>query len=601
MTEESAHWDLRDLFGEATAAQLDSTIDHLEQAVVRLESFRPQLAPEISDGTFVQALDTYEALTSLQRRLGGYSFLRFAEDTQDQDALNLQNRVDALLANVETRTVFFDLWFKALPEESAARLIAASGDRRYYLESCRRLKPFTLTEPEERIITLKDVNGVEALVTLYDMITSAFTFTLEVEGERKTLTEAEIAALVRHPSAEVRAAAYHELYRVYTEHRAVLAQIYNHRVRDWHAEMVELRHFAEPISARNIMNDIPDPVVQTLLAVCRNNVHVFQRYFRIKARWLHQDKLHRYDLYAPFAPSEQHYTVAQALDMVLDSFRSFSPLMEEQARQVLNQNHLDALPRQNKRGGAFCYSVLPELTPWVLANFAGRGRGVATLAHELGHAIHALMAAGHSVLTYDASAPLSETASIFGEMLLSERLLAGEAVAEAQRSGASEGSAATRRELLAAMLDDAFATVQRQAYFTLFECDAHRLVAEGKSVEDLAEHYRSNLAEQFGDAVEVSDEFQWEWLLVPHIYTMPFYTYAYCFGQLLVMALFQRYRLEGESFKPKYLKILSYGGSAPPATILAEAGIDIASAAFWQGGYDLIASWIDQLEATERG
>jgi oligoendopeptidase F len=148
------------------------------------------------------------------------------------------------------------------------------------------------------------------------------------------------------------------------------------------------------------------------------------------------------------------------------------------------------------------------------------------------------------------------------------------------------------------MLDDAFATVQRQAYFALFECDAHRLVAEGKSVEDLAEHYRGNLAEQFGDAVEVSDEFQWEWLLVPHIYTMPFYTYAYCFGQLLVMALFQRYRLEGQSFIPKYLKILSYGGSAAPAAILAEAGIDIASAAFWQGGYDLIASWIDQLEDT---
>jgi oligoendopeptidase F len=149
------------------------------------------------------------------------------------------------------------------------------------------------------------------------------------------------------------------------------------------------------------------------------------------------------------------------------------------------------------------------------------------------------------------------------------------------------------------MLDDAFATVQRQAYFTLFECDAHRLVAEGKGMEDLAQHYLGNLAEQFGDAVDVSSEFQWEWLLIPHIYTTPFYTYAYCFGQLLVMALFQRYRMEGESFKPKYLRILSYGGSASPAAILAEAGIDIASASFWQGGYDLIASWIDQLEAAD--
>jgi oligoendopeptidase F len=586
MKQKDDRWDLQDLFGEATADQLDSTINRLEETLAHLESLRPQLTAEISSKSFVQALDSYEALISLQRRLAGYAFLRFAEDTQDQAALNLQNRVNELLANADNRVLFFELWFKALPEEPAARLIATSGDRRYFLETWRRLKPFTLSEPEERIITLKDVNGIEALVTLYDMITSAFTFELEVEGKHKTLTEAELAALVRHPSAEVRAAAYRELYRVYTEHSTVLAQIYNHRVRDWHAEMVELRHFAEPISARNMMNDIPDPVVDTLLDVCRNNAHVFQRYFRIKAGWLKENKLRRYDLYAPLAPSEQHYSPEQALQTVLESFGSFAPEFENQARQVLDKGHLDALPRQNKRGGAFCYSPLPELTPWVLANFTGRSRAVATLAHELGHAIHAQMAAGHSVLTYDANGPLAETASVFGEMLLSEQLLA------------SEGNAATRREILAGMLDDAFATVQRQAYFTVFERDAHRLVAEGNSVEDLTKHYLGNLAEQFGDAVDVSDEFQWEWLLIPHIYSVPFYTYAYCFGQLLVMALFQRYRVEGDSFKPKYLQILAYGGSASPGAILAEAGINIAAPEFWQGGYDLIESWIDQLEAT---
>jgi len=431
------------------------------------------------------------------------------------------------------------------------------------------------------------VNGIDALITVYEMITSAFTFQLEVDGQRKTLTEAELAALVRHPSAEMRAAAYQELYRVYTEHSTVLAQIYNHRLRDWHAEMVQLRHFPEPISARNTMNDIPDRVVQTLLTVCRDNVHHFQRYFKLKARWLDQDRLRRYDIYAPLASSEQRFTLAQALELVLDSFRDFSPLIEEQVRRVLDRNHLDAPPRQNKRGGAFCYSALPELTPWVLTNFTGRSRDVATIAHEMGHAVHAMMASGHSVLTYDSSAPLAETASVFGEMLLSERLLKGEA------------DAASRRELLVSMLDDAFATVQRQAYFTLFECDAHRTVAEGKSAEDLTAQYRANLAEQFGNAVEMSDEFQWEWLLVPHIYSTPFYCYAYSFGQLLVMALFQRYRLEGKSFIPKYLKILSHGGSASPENILAEAGIDMASPTFWQGGYDLIATWIDQLEEIE--
>lgn len=581
-------WDLAALV-EATAEPLIRPLKDLEQALATLEALRSSLSPDISGNDFLRVLAAYEAMVTVARRIGAYVYLQFAEDTQNETALSEQNRVNQIVADAENRALFFEHWFKSLSEETATRLTAASGDRRYFLDSWRRLKPFTLSEAEERIITLKDVNGIEAMMTLYDMITSAFSFQLERDGQLKTLTQPQLSALVRDPSAEVRAAAYRELYRVYVENRAVLAQIYNCRVRDWHAEVVELRHFSEPIAARNTVNDIPDQVVQTLLDVCRQNVGCFQRYFRTKARWLHQDTLCRYDIYAPFAPSEKRFTLQEALDTVLDSFRGFAPTMEGQARRVLMANHLDAQPRQNKRSGAFCYSALPELTPWVLANFTGSSRDVATLAHELGHAVHAMMAEGHSALTYDAGAPLSETASVFGEMLLSQRLLAQ----------ASDGAA--RGEILAAMLDDAFATVQRQAYFTLFERDAHRLVAEGATVEDLTVHYRANLTEQFGDAVEVSDEFRWEWLLIPHFYHTPFYTYAYAFGQLLVMALFQRYRLEGESFVLKYLKILSAGGAASPATILAEAGIDVASAAFWQGGFDLIATWIDQLEGLDVG
>jgi len=526
-------------------------------------------------------------IVSLERRLAGYAFLCFAEDTQDQAALSLQNRFDQLLASAENRLTFFELWFKDLPDGAAQRLIAASGDRRYFLESWRRLKPFTLTEAEEQVITLKDVDGIEALVTVYDMLTNALSFTLEVDGERKTLTEDEIVSFVRDPRAQVRAAAYQELYRGYLSQRAVLAQIYAHRVGDWHSEMIGLRKFATPISALNTMNDIPDPVVETLLSACRQNAGLFQRYFELKAGWLGLDRLRRYDIYAPLAPSARRYSLDQALDVVLGCFESFSPVLADAARRVLATDHLDSAPRPNKRSGAFCYAVLPELAPWVLTNFSGRGRDVSTLAHELGHAIHAVLAGDHSVLTFDAASPLAETASVFGEMLLSERLLA------------EEKDATARREILATMVDDAYATVQRQAYFTLFEQDAHRLLAEGKTADELAEHYWQNLTEHFGHAVELGDEFRWEWILIPHIYHTPFYTYAYSFAQLLVLALYQRYTVEGEAFKPKYLKILSYGGSASPATILAEAGFDMASRAFWQGGFDYIASLIDRLEETD--
>jgi len=270
--------------------------------------------------------------------------------------------------------------------------------------------------------------------------------------------------------------------------------------------------------------------------------------------------------------------------MVLDSLNAFSPRLADLARGVFVDGHLDAEIRPGKDNGAFCYGVLPGLAPWVLVNYNGQADDVATLAHELGHAVHALMAAEHSPLTFHSSLPLAETASVFSEMLLIERLLQ------------EETDPAVRRDVLARSVDGAYATVMRQAFFVLFEREAHALVEEGQTAGELAERYMANLQEQFGDTVELSDEFRWEWVSIPHIYHTPFYCYAYSFGQLLVLSLYRQFKTEGESFIPRYLKILAYGGSKSPAGILSEAGIDVASAQFWQGGFDVIADMIDQLE-----
>ncbi|HOQ97923.1 MAG TPA: M3 family oligoendopeptidase [Anaerolineae bacterium] len=577
-------WSLSDLLPAPGGPPLEGALAELEDALRALEAARDRLTPDIPEGDFLTILRTYEAVTRSSARLGAYADLWFSEDTQNQAALNLKGRLEQVLAAAQSRTLFFELWVKGWSDETTARLIAVSGDLHYFLESLRRFKPHTLSEAEEKVITLKDVNGIDALVTVYEMITNKFTFSLEVDGERQTLTRDALSAYFRHPAPEVRAAAYQELYRVYGEQSTVLAQIYNNRVRDWDTEALTLRHYAEPIAVRNLANDIPDAVVDTLLEVARQNATLFQRYFRLKAQRLGLARLRRYDLYAPLARSEKHYEFAEAVDLVLASYRAFSPLLAEQARRVLEQRHLDAELRPGKRGGAFCYATLPELTPWVLANYAGRAHDVATLAHELGHAVHAMMAAGHSALTFHSALPLAETASVFGEMLLTERLLA------------DERDPALRRDLLAGVIDDAYATVMRQAFFALYERDAHRMVAEGRAIDELAAHYLANLAEQFGSAVDVPGEFQWEWISIPHIYFAPFYTYAYSFGQLLVLALYRRYREEGEAFTPRYLRILSYGGSEAPARILAEAGIDIASPEFWQGGFDVIAGFVDELQ-----
>jgi oligoendopeptidase F len=319
------------------------------------------------------------------------------------------------------------------------------------------------------------------------------------------------------------------------------------------------------------------------LNVCKRNAQVFQRFFRLKARLLGMPKLRRYDIYAPVAKSAKTYTFGQAAEMVLDSFSSFHPDFGILARRVLDQNHLDSEVRQGKQSGAFMASVTPGMTPWVKINYQGRADDVATLAHELGHAIHAMLAGHHSVFTYHSSLPLAETASTFGEMILVDKLLAGKIDEQ------------VRRDLLFRQMDGAFATIMRQAFFAQFERQAHEMVRNNASVDELSAAYLENLKEQFGDAVELSEEFKWEWVSIPHIYHTPFYVYAYAFGQLLVLSLYQQYKAEGKTFKQRYIKILSTGGSQAPVQICAEAGIDIRSEEFWQGGFDVLNGLVEQL------
>jgi len=582
---EQSGWTLEALLPAHEGAELERILGELEQQVAQFENSRESLSPEMGSEEFLELMRLYEAIQVTDTRLTGYAHLWFAEDTQSQDALAFLGRMEQLSAEVQNRLLFFSLWWKGLDEKPAGRLIAASGDYAYYLESLRRFKPYTLSEAEEKIINLKDVNGPNALVKLYDMITNRFSFKLEIDGEMKEMTRDELAAYVRDPSPEVRAAAYQELFRVYSDQGIVLAQIYNHLVRDWASENVTLRGISSPVAVRNLANDIPDPVVKTLLDVCRENMPIFHRYFRLKARWLGVERLRRYDVYAPLQASEKTYPFPKAVSMVFDSFTQLSPTLAEHARRVFADGHIDSEIRPGKRSGAFCAGMLPGLTPWVLTNYVGKADDVLTLAHELGHAVHALMAGDHSAFTFHSALPLAETASVFSEMALNDRLLR------------EEDDPAVRRDLLARVLDGAYANIARQAYFVLFELEAHRRAVEGATAGDLCALYMDNLHEQFGDAVEVSDDFRWEWIAIPHIYSTPFYCYAYSFGHLLVLALYQQYKNKGISFVPRFLRILAYGGSQSPEHIISEAGFDMASPDFWQGGFDVLQGFLDELAA----
>lgn len=587
-TYELSRWNLSELLSEPTEAT--RRFAELEAAVVAFEARRASLAPGMDPELFLDTLRQYETLTERMNELSSYASLWFYEDTGNSEAMAFRNRVRQTTTAMFNRILFWSLWWKGLEDAEAEALLprgqdVRSADYRHYLRDLRRFRPYTLDERSEQIINIKDDNGISAVVTIYSMLTNRLEFQLELDGEVRTLTRDGLMSYAFSPRPELRAAAYRELYRQFGGEASVLGQIYMNRVRDWHDESVGLRGYASPIAVRNVDNDVPDRAVEVLLEVARANAPLFQRYFRLKASWLGLERLRRYDLYAPLAAGEREIPYGEAVRSVLDTFHSFHPSFAAMSERVFAEGHIDSELRRGKRSGAFCSTVVPRFTPWVLVNYAGRVRDVATLAHELGHAVHSMSAEQHSTLTQHSSLPLAETASVFGEMLMTDRLLQ------------EERDPLLRREILAAAVDDVYATVLRQSYFVMFELAAHRAILEGRSLDDLCEIYMANLREQFGDSVELPAEMRHEWLTIPHIYNTPFYCYAYSFGQLLVLALYRRYQEEGEAFKPGYMKLLAAGGAARPEELLAELGIDITDRAFWQSGFDLVKERVDELEA----
>ena len=581
---QTTRWDLGDLFPGHDSSEMEGTMAELEAAVAEFESLRDKLSADMDLEDFIEILHTQEKNSRLANRIGQFAGLWYTEDTQNQDALTFQAKIQQFMAGLQNRTMFFSLWWKSLTDDEAKPFQARSGEFEYYLQKMRNFKQYTLTEPEEKIINIKDVTGASALQTLYSSITNRYTFKIEIDGEEKEITQGELLGNVFSPDPDLRERAYRELFRVYSADSSIIGQIYQSLVRDWRNENVDLRGYKTPIAARNLVNDIPDEVVQTLMDVSEKNASLFQRFFALKAKLLGQEKLRRFDIYAPVAGSDKLYDFDYAAKLTLQSFRDFEPRVADLAERVFSEDHIDSEIRKGKQSGAFCSSGDPDITPFVLMNYEGKARDISTLAHELGHAIHAMLAEKHNVFNFHSSLPLAETASTFAEMLLIDRFLE------------EEKDEDVRRDVLFGQVSDSYATIGRQIFFAMFERDAHEAIANGASTDEVADIYFNNLKTQFGDSLELDEVFKWEWLYVSHFYQVPFYVYAYSFGQLLVLALYKQYKEEGEAFKPRYIDLLTAGGSMSPEDILTKAGVDMRSADFWQGGFDVLEGMISELE-----
>lgn len=585
MTATIPHWNLDQLYTLDSPALKDDLVA-LDLKTAAFAAHRQRLTQVPSPADFKKMLAELEDLTSLAHRLSGFASLSFAQNTQDQKAQAFAAKIDEKMAELGNHILFFEIWWKELPEESAADLMASSPQFAYWLARTRAFRPHTLAEDQEKIINLKDVTGREALISLYDSMTNRYRYRTDFlpGGEGREVTRDELMVSVRSDNADVRAGAYRELYRVFGQDGPILGQIYQTVARDWRIENIRLRHYETPVSVRHKANDLHPEAIVSLLKVAQERSGLFREFFKLKAQVLKLEKMRRYDLYAPLVVDDQVMPFGQGFDEVLAAFESFSPRFKALASNIVKDHRFSARPGAGKQGGAFCYSMLPADTPWVLMTYNGRRQDLFTMAHELGHGIHSQLAQDHNLFEFHATLPLAETASTFGEMLLADRLMK-QATSDRERAN-----------LLFHQLDDAYATIGRQAFFALFEIKAHEMIENGATVDELASAYQDNLAEQFGQAVEVGEEFRWEWVSIPHIFHTPFYVYAYSFGQLLVYGLWRCYERDGADFVPRLLNLLSKGGSAPPEIIIQESGLGPLDEKFWQGGFEVIEAMLAKLK-----
>ncbi|HEY3727995.1 MAG TPA: M3 family oligoendopeptidase [Solirubrobacteraceae bacterium] len=577
-------WDLRPL--------VDGDEDHgvqrqLDEAAARANAFAETHAGRVAeldaDG-LAAAMHELAAISELIGRAGSFASLRFATDTADQTRGALLQLVQERMTAIETRLLFFELEWAALEDDQAERLLAADSLAfcAHYLRSARRYRPHLLSEPEEKILAEKSIASQSAWSRLFGEQVAA----LRVKpGDGEELALDVALSRLQSPDREARRTIAAAVSATLEPELRTRAFIYNTLLHDKAVED-RLRSYPHWLATRNLANEASDESVMALIEAVRGRFDIPQRWYRVKAKLLGVPKLADYDRSAPVLPEDFTISFADARELVLETYAAFSDEAGRLARRFFEEHWIDAPVRPHKRGGAFCAYTVPGVHPYVMLNFTARRRDVLTMAHELGHGLHAALAAPQGIFQQSTPLTLAETASVFGEALVFGRLLDSAPDDEARLS------------LLAERIDGAVATVFRQMAMNRFEHLVHtRRRNEGElSLERFAESWVESQAELFGDSVQITEGYRNWWSYVPHFINTPGYVYAYAYGQLLALSVYGRYVEEGPSFAPRYLELLSAGGSRSPEELGEMVGIDLADPGFWDAGLALVER---QLEAAE--
>ena len=583
---QAASWNLEPLVGGDGAEGVE---DMLGQARDRAEAFAQRhrgSVAELGAEGLAEAMHELAAIHDLAGRAGSYAMLSFSLDTADPVRGALMQKARELGATIETTLLFFELEWNLVDDERAGELLDAPelAFCAHHLTTVRRYRPHQLSEPEERILTETSVNGPGAFARLFTEQTAGLEIDLPGRDAPASLEEA--LSRLQDPDRERRAEAATAVTEALKPNLRTRSFVFNTLLGD-KAVRDRLRSFPHWLASRNLANEASDESVDALIEAVRSRYDIARRWYTLKARLLGLERLAYYDRMAPVSDSGEEIPYAEAREIVLDCYGSFSPELGEAAASFFSNGYIDGPPRSGKRGGAFCSYTVPSAHPYVLLNYTSRPHDVLTMAHELGHGVHAWLARPQGVYHFTTPLTLAETASIFGETIVLERLL--------QRAPGP----AERLDLLAGALDGAVGAVFRQVAMNRFEHALHtdRREHGELSTDRFAELWLETQGDLLGDSVELDDEYGLWWSYVPHFVDAPGYVYAYAYGHLLALSVYRRYEEQGEDFVASYLELLRAGGDRPPQELGAIVGVDLADPGFWNSGLDLIER---QLEAAEQ-
>lgn len=580
---EEINWNLSDLYSSENDEQLKKDQKKLRDKVSKFAQTYRGITAGLSAQEFEKALNYYEEILDLMGKIGSFSHLLWSTDTNNSAYGKLMQQANELSSEIHQQLVFFDVEWLQINEKKAQKLIKSEelSHFRHYLETTRRYKKHILSEKEEQILSAKSVTGRNAWNRYFDETFGAARF--NIDGE--SLTQQQALSKLHDSDRELRKRSHAALTDTFENMSRTTTFIFNTILADKHTND-KLRNYPSWISARNLSNEIDDETVETLIHSVKDNYDLVHRFYRLKKKLLDYETLYDYDRYAPLLKNKKQINWDEARTAVLNSYSEFHPEMGAIAGKFFEEQWIDAAIRPGKRGGAYSAGTVPSVHPYVFMNYDGQVRDVQTLAHELGHGVHQYLSRKQGVLQSGTPLTTAETASVFGEMLVFQNLM--------QKLEDPEEQLA----LLMGKIDDTIATVFRQVSMNRFEDAIHtKRRQEGElSTDEISSLWLDSQQAIYGDSVEITDAYAIWWSYIPHFLHTPGYVYAYAFGELLVLALYEEFTRQKDGFSEKYMQMLRAGGSEWPEDIVAKMGLDITRPDFWNKGLKATEKLIEQAE-----